>query len=103
MRRLLEQQFHIRKNLLFILGLCLSLYFSYHTLQGDRSLPHLLSLNKAIEAKQGTYEALQAERAEVESRVVMLRPQSVNRDFLEERARVVLGMSREDETIIVQN
>ena len=103
MKRLLEQQLHIRKNLLFILGLCLSLYFSYHTLQGDRSLPYLISLDGAIESKQAAYEALLAERAEVESRVVMLRPQSVNRDFLEERARVVLGMSREDETIIVQN
>ena len=103
MKRLLEQQFLIRKNLLFILGLCLTLYFSYHTLQGNRSLPHLMSVNNSIEAKSLELAALEGRRSALEARVVMLRPQSVNADFLEERARLVLGVSADDETIIVQN
>lgn len=47
--------------------------------------------------------ALEGRRSALEARVVMLRPQSVNADFLEERARLVLGVSADDETIIVQN
>ena len=103
MKRLLEQQFLIRKNLLFILGLCLSLYFSYHTLQGDRSLPHLMSLYKSIDTKNVALDVVKAEREALERHVVMLRPQSLNGDFLEERARLVLGISAADEMIIVQN
>lgn len=103
MKRLFEQNFLIRKNLLFILGVCLCLYFVYHTLQGERSVTYLMALNQKIEQKAERYAALKTERESIEQKVVMLRPSSLNIDFLEERARIVLGYGVSGETVIVQN
>ena len=103
MKRLIEQNFHMRQNLIFILGLCLCLYFGYHTLQGERSLPHLLSLGKSIEKQEAQLSALKAQREALEQKVVMLRPGSIDPDFLEERARLVLGFVKDEEYIVVRN
>lgn len=91
----------IRQNFLFILGVCICVYFVYHALQGHRSLPHLLSLQKQIEKNEKELAAVKRNREKIESKVVMLRPGSIQKDFLEERARVVLGYKAQDEMAII--
>ena len=103
MKRLFEQNFLVRKNLLFILGICLCLYFTYHTLQGERSITHLMALSQKIEQKEIQHAMLKTEGDATERKVVMLRPSSLNIDFLEERARIVIGYGVSGETVIVQN
>jgi cell division protein FtsB len=44
---------------------------------------------------------LDAQRAELERKVKLLRPDSLDPDMLEERAREVLNYTREDEVVVM--
>lgn len=79
------------------------MYFSYHALQGHRSFPALLSVQNTIETQSVALETLKKERAVLERKVVMLRPGSLNRDFLEERVRFVLGYRHPDEWLVINS
>lgn len=81
----------------------LCVYFLYHAFQGHRSYPKLQSLHASVEQSSATYEALKIERVALEKKVKMLRPGSINPDFLEERARLVLGYKAADEIIIIEH
>jgi cell division protein FtsB len=103
MNRLFQQRYVIRQNLILLIGICLSVYFSYHLLQGNRSYLRLMSLNSNIIKLSAEYETLKTDRQEIESKVVMLRPGSINKDLLEERARAILGWQHPDEKTIIVN
>ncbi len=101
MKKLLEQRPSVRRNVMMIVGLCLSLYFSYHMLLGDRSLLRLVMLEHRIESLSVQYDDYHGRRVALEHRVTMLRPGSVDRDLLEERARAVLGYVRPGEQVVI--
>ncbi|HRQ61685.1 MAG TPA: septum formation initiator family protein [Alphaproteobacteria bacterium] len=94
-------RFELRKNIPLMIGLFLCLYFAYHTILGHRSVPALLSVNATIAEKAAELSELKAERAGLERKVTMLRPGSINTDFLEERVRTVLGYRFADEWIVI--
>ncbi len=103
MKRLIEQRYIVRKNFIAIIGICLSVYFCYHLIAGERGYLRFLSLENRIVTAEATLEDLSAQRADKEEKVVMMRPGSINRDLLEERARVVLGYRYADEKVIPQS
>ncbi len=97
MKRLLEQRYVMRKNFVTLMGMGLFLYFSYHLVQGERSYMRYISLTQSVQTLEQDTAHLQDQRKELEAKVSMMRPGSINRDLLEERARVVLGFRREGE------
>lgn len=97
MKRLLEQSYLVRRNMLTLMGIGLFMYFSYHLIQGERSYMRYISLNQTVQTMEKQASDLQTKRKELETRVAMMRPGSINRDLLEERARVVLGFRRDGE------
>jgi cell division protein FtsB len=101
MNRLLEQRFLVRKNLLTLVGMGLFLYFSYHLIQGERSYIRYMSLQKSTQEMAQEAENLKEEREKLEMRVSMLRPGSIDKDLLEERARAVLGFRHEGEKDLI--
>lgn len=101
MNRLYQNRFLIRQNMIFLIGICLTVYFSYHAIQGNRSYLRLMSLNADIAEISHEYEMLKSERTAIEEKVVMMRPGSINKDLLEERVRLVLGYRHPDERTIV--
>ncbi|HPF79086.1 MAG TPA: septum formation initiator family protein [Alphaproteobacteria bacterium] len=103
MKRLIEKRYILRRNMLAVIGLCLSVYFSYHLIAGQRGYFRLMTLENKIASVSHEYEGLKEERQEIEKKVVMMRPGSIDRDLLEERARHVLGYRRGDEVILLQN
>jgi cell division protein FtsB len=100
MKRLIEQRYIVRQNFIAIIGICLSVYFCYHLVAGERGYLRFMSLERQIAAAEQTYDTLTAQRSAIEEKVVMMRPGSINRDLLEERARVVLGYRYTDEKIL---
>ena len=102
MRKLIEQRYVIKQNLLAIIGFCLFCYFSYHALLGERSYIRLMSLERQVTKVSATYEGLREERVALEEKVVRLRPASLDRDLLEERVHYVLGFYRSDEQVILR-
>ncbi len=103
MNHLFKHQAVVRENLLYLIGMCLCLYFTYHAVQGNRSLVRMMTLKSQIETKQHERDNFLAERLALEERVSMMRPGSLNRDLLEERARAVLGYKSENEVVILRN
>lgn len=101
MKQLLEHNDLVRKNLLTIVGMGLCFYFSYHLLQGERSYFRLLSLEQNISNMKKENEKLKADHDALEARVSMLRSGSIDKDLLEERARIVLGFRNQGEKDIM--
>ena len=103
MNRLLQHRYVLRQNLIFLIGICLCFYFTYHMLQGERSYITLMSLNADIKILTKEQIEVQNEREILEQKVVMMRPGTINKDLLEERARAVLGFRYPGEISIVTN
>ncbi len=103
MKRLIDRKYVVRQNLIAVIGVCLSFYFCYHLVAGERSYLRLVSLDRQIEDTQEEYHVASAERETLEQKVVMMRPGNVNRDLLEEQARKVLGFHYKDEKVLIKN
>ncbi len=83
-----------------VIGTCLLVYFIYHGLQGDRGLIAFWQLTKQVAQAEKTHSIFSRKRSEIQNRVNLLSPYSLNWDMLEERVRFILGYSKPDEIII---
>jgi len=103
MKKLISQRYLIRQNLVTIIGFCLCAYFSYHSALGTRSYFGAQKLKEAIAETTMEYESLHEQRLALQTKVERLRPDSLDRDLLEERARTILGYTYPDEQIIIRS
>ncbi len=83
-----------RGRFLLLLGACLSVYFSYHAIAGQRSILTLLSLQRESAVAAVTLADLSAESNLLHKKVKMLRPDSLDLDYVEELAVYSLGYRR---------
>lgn len=83
-----------------LVGMGAVVYFSYHIVQGDRGLIAWVHLKNEIVKAEETLAEIRAQKEGLEGRVSLLRPDSLDPDMLEERARVMLNMGHPDERII---
>ncbi|OIQ85598.1 septum formation initiator [mine drainage metagenome] len=84
-------------------GLTLVVYFAYHTVQGDRGLIAWWRLNKEVVQAETTLTGLEAVRDKLDHRDVLLRPDHLDPDMLEERARIMLNMGRDNEVVVLRH
>lgn len=103
MNKLFSYSAVFRENLLVLVGLCLCAYFTYHAVAGNRSLTRMHSINSQIETLSIEETSLQAKNAAWNKKVSMMRPGSVDKDLLEERARAVLGYQKPHEFMVLSN
>ena len=75
-------------------------YFGYHAVQGDRGLVAWWKLRYELEQAQAELQDASAQRDMLEHRVSLLRPESLDPDMLEERARMMLGFIHPDDRIV---
>jgi len=66
-------------------------YFGVNAYSGNHGLRARQDLDQQIAQLSDELESLKAERATWERRVVLLRPQSIDPDMLDEQARVLLN------------
>ncbi|MCW9035303.1 MAG: septum formation initiator family protein [Alphaproteobacteria bacterium] len=86
-----------------VLGICIVGYFAYHAVQGERGFNAYRSLQQQVTEAQVVETQLSAKRDKWEHRVKLLRPDNLDPDMLEERARAMLNFGRKDEIIILTN
>ncbi|WP_119458666.1 FtsB family cell division protein [Rhodospirillaceae bacterium SYSU D60014] len=84
-----------------VVAACFVAYFLYHAVQGDRGIIAWIVLSQQIRDAEATLADIAAERRVLERRVELLRPESLDPDLLEERARAVLNFARPNELIIL--
>ena len=82
------------------MGAAMMAYFGYHAVQGDRGLIAWWNLRFEIEKTNEDLSRVTADKQALENRVALLRPQNLDRDMLEERARLMLGVMRADDLVI---
>lgn len=63
----------------------------------------LISLGQSIETMSYKSDIITHKRMALEDKVKMMRPGSVNKDLLEEQARLTLGYTHADELVVVRN
>lgn len=80
---------------------CMVAYFAYHAVQGDRGLIAWLHLKAELAQARAVEADLAAERAVLERRVALLRPDNLDPDLLAERAHALLNYGRDDEVVII--
>jgi cell division protein FtsB len=84
-----------------VLFACIAGYFAYHAVQGERGLLAYVQLQQQLDQAKAVDQELDSQRAELEQKVKLLRPDSLDPDMLEERAREVLNYTREDEVVVM--
>lgn len=103
MNKLMSHSQLFRENILAMIGVCLCIYFSYHAILGNRSVVKLYSLGAQIETLSQEKTAYVFTKDSLQKKVLMMRPGSVDKDLLEERARVVLGYRQSEEIVLLGN
>ena len=84
------------------LGVAVIGYFAYHLVHGDRGLVAWRDLSERIRETETTARQVAGDRHEMERRVALLRPDSLDRDMLDERVREVLNLAHPDDVVILR-
>ncbi len=79
---------------------CFVVYLGYHGLYSDHGLITMLRLNKEIEHLEFDLAEMQDESKVLKRRITLLRPESLDVDLLDERARAQLGYARRNDLVI---
>jgi len=75
-------------------------YFAWHAVQGERGLLAWQVNREKLAVREKTLAELQAQRDRLETKVNALRAPTLDRDVLDERARVMLNLTRPNEIVI---
>lgn len=78
----------------------LLVYFIYHIFQGERGVRAWIRINQKLKENEAILNHLQAEKRALEAQVHLLRPDSLDKDLLEEKVRQVLNFAHPDDVII---
>jgi len=84
-----------------LIGLGAVGYFAYHTVEGDRGVLAWMHLRTDIVDAELQLAKVTSERQQLEHRVLLLRPDHLDPDMLEERARAMLNMGHPDEVEVL--
>ena len=87
--------------ILSVLSGCIVAYFLYHTVQGDRGWMEMLRLKNEVGAAQANLSQLQKEHDQLDHRVHLMRPESLDADLLDEQSRKNLDYSKPNEIVII--
>jgi len=83
-----------------LVGVSAVVYFAYHTVEGDRGIRAWLRLQDEIVGAEQQLAKVSSERRDMEHRVLLLRPDHLDQDMLEERARIMLNMSKDGDIVV---
>ncbi len=86
---------------LTVFGALVLAYFSYHMIQGNHGVIALLELRSKVAAAEAIRAESSAERQRLAQQVALLRPDNLDPDMLEERARVMLNYVHPDEIVVI--
>lgn len=82
------------------LGLCLLAYVAFHAVTGERGLIAWWHLSKQLADTRAQLAEVEAKRDDLEHRVSLLRPDNLDLDMLDERARAVLFLAHPNDLIV---
>ena len=96
-----EIRLRARHIWLTVFGALVLAYLSYHMIQGNHGVVALLELQSKVAAAETIRSQTGAEHRRLDQQVALLRPDNLDPDMLEERARVMLNYVHPDEIVIM--
>ena len=76
-------------------------YFAYFAINGERGLTAMHQVQAEVDLARVQLAQVHQERARLENRSALLRPDNLDADMLDERARLMLNYSHPDDVIIM--
>jgi cell division protein FtsB len=100
-----RQRKQSRVRPLFLPAVCLLLlgYFGYHAVEGNYGQYALVKLQARETGLGDQLAGLKEERQVLDRRVSLMRPESLDPDMIEERARRALNVARVGDIVILRN
>lgn len=86
---------------LTVFGALILAYFSYNMIQGNHGVIALLELRSKVAEAEAIQAETSSEHRRLVHQVALLRPDNLDPDMLEERARVMLNYAHPDEIVII--
>jgi len=86
---------------LTVFGALVLAYFSFHMIQGNHGVIALLELQSKVAAAEVIQSENSAEHSRLVQQVALLRPDNLDPDMLDERARIMLNYVHPDEIVII--
>jgi cell division protein FtsB len=97
----LELRKRLRQVIAPTIGACVFGYFVYHAVQGDRGIMAWVQIGQQLAESRATLAVLAVEREEIQRRVSLLSPSSLDPDLLDERARIMLNVAEPDDRLVI--
>ena len=98
-----RKQSKLRPLLFPLFCLLIMGYFAYHAVEGDYGLFALGKLQERVATLEAELAEARAEREQMEKHVALMRPESLDRDMIDERAREALNMADAKDLVIFLN
>jgi cell division protein FtsB len=95
-----RKQSKTRPLLLPFCSLLIMGYFAYHAVEGDYGLFALGKLRDRVASLEAELATARGERERMESHVALMRPESLDKDMIDERAREALNMADAKDIVI---
>jgi cell division protein FtsB len=76
-------------------------YFAYHSMKGDHGLNAYAKLSSELAKAEEVLKERRGEREIIEHRTNLLRPDNLDLDILDERARAVLNLINDSDRVIL--
>ena len=93
---------HVKRAVFPLASLALCGYFAYHAVQGDYGLLAWVKLDRDKAELAQELAEIRKVRLELEHRVSLLRPESLDPDMLDERARSSVNLAHPDDITIMK-
>lgn len=77
-------------------------YFGYHLQNGDHGLKARANLERHKDVLEGELAGLREVKHRIERDVALLRPESLDPDMLDERARAILNLAHPDDLVLMK-
>ena len=84
-----------------IVGALFVCYFLVHAFHGDRGVLAWMHLQKQVSVAEQTLSQTRTVRTGYDRRISLLRSEHLDADMLDERARIMAGLVRPDEFIVL--
>ena len=91
----------VGRALLFVATCAACAYFGHHALTGPNGWPERVARLEKLERVKTDVAALTERRRRLERRTALLDGTVIERDAVDERARDLLGVAREDEIVVL--
>ena len=102
MRTRFKRKFIMLRIGLYLLGMASLSYFAFHTVNCEYGMTSGKAMQAQIDELNAESKVLAARRAYLTKQVKLMSDGTLEADMLDERARSLLAVSREDEIIIYQ-